>query len=113
MAVGRHQVRSLPAVHPTSLSFLPGTAYSPAGSINADGCVHFRAFVERSILHQQAAAANVTDIFGWIALDKDQISGVPGSNRTDLVFLLQKPGGMESRDLQRLCRRDTGSHLEL
>jgi hypothetical protein len=38
-------------------------------------------------------AANVTDMFGWIAFHKHEIGSLPRFNRTELVFVLQHPGG--------------------
>jgi len=68
------------------------------GRLNANGSVNVGAFVEYSILHYQPAATNVTDTFGRIAFHKYEISLLPGCDRAELVFLLQKPGGIKRRD---------------
>jgi hypothetical protein len=72
---------------------------------DANGAINLGTLIEHPILHHQSAAANVTDMFGWITFHQYEISPLARCNRTEFVLLLQKPGGIEGRYLQCFRRR--------
>ena len=56
--------------------------------LDADGSVNRGTVVENSILHHEAAAANVADMLGWVTFHEQEVSTLPRCNRTEIAILL-------------------------
>ena len=74
--------------------------------------VEFGGFVEDSVFDDQLGLADVADVFGRVAVDKNQVGQFAGSDRTQVFIHAHDFGGTERRVLENLGGGDAGLVVE-